>query len=114
MENSGTILDGRGPSSILGGGVFINFARDKFECPSGNILTINNSRFVSNVADIGGGIATEANCLLPATPPNKPNKLQIENCVFDNNYADYEPIFYHNNFIDYMTMNSTIIPWHGV
>ena len=72
-----------------GGGVSVEIASESdssnncsYKCPSGNIINITNSRFISNVAYIGGasGAIVEANC-------GDSIKLSIENCVFNNNYA---------------------------
>ena len=106
-------------NSGVGGGVCIEIASSDsdssncpYNCPSGNTVSITNSRFISNVAkNSGGAIAAivEANCDDSLT-------LSIENCVFNNNYATHRSIIYQNSVHDdYLTIqNSTILPWHSI
>ena len=66
-----------------GGGISIDFAFNKVDYPFNNTAEISNSRFLSNTAQLGGGIAVDVvydgyGCV------NADNKLLIENCSFDN------------------------------
>ena len=97
-------------TGYIGGGVYIASDSGSYDYwPSVNTVIINSSRFISNVANTGGGIAVEAN-------RDDNNKLQIENCVFDNNYAIHRSLLYKSSTIDHsLTIhNSTIVPWHSI
>ena len=69
-----------------GGGVFIGFAAIGTNNPFDNVVAISNSSFVSNEADVGGGISVNLvyNTHMCSTTSNK---LFIENCTFDSNTA---------------------------
>ena len=67
-----------------GGGILIDFATSRIDYPFNNTVEVLNSRFLSNTAQLGGGIAVDVvhdgyGCV------NADNKLLIENCSFDNN-----------------------------
>ena len=67
-----------------GGGISIDFAASQIDYPFDNTVKISNGRFLSNTAQLGGGIAVDVvydgyGCV------NASNKLLIENCSFDNN-----------------------------
>ena len=67
-----------------GGGISIDFASSELDFPLNNTVEVLNSRFLSNTAQLGGGIAVDVvydgyGCV------NAANKLLIENCSFDNN-----------------------------
>ena len=67
-----------------GGGILIDFSASQFDYPFNNTVEMLNSRFLSNTAQLGGGIAVDVvydgyGCV------NADNKLLIENCSFDNN-----------------------------
>ena len=67
-----------------GGGILIDFAASQYHYPFNNTVEISNSIFLSNTAQLGGGIAVDVvydghGCV------NADNKLLIENCSFDNN-----------------------------
>ena len=67
-----------------GGGILIDFATSQIDYPFDNRVEMLNSRFLSNTAQLGGGIAVDVvydayGCV------NADNKLLIENCSFDNN-----------------------------
>ena len=67
-----------------GGGILIDFATSQIDYPFDNRVEINNGKFLSNTAQLGGGIAVDVvydgyGCV------NAKNKLLIENCSFDNN-----------------------------
>ena len=71
--------------STSGGGALIELALTGPDYPSGNTINIISSRFISNAAEIGGGLTVSAvyddGCF------NADNKLFIQNCTFDNNKA---------------------------
>ena len=67
-----------------GGGISIDFASSEVDFPFNNTVEMLNSRFLSNTAQLGGGIAVDVvydayGCV------NASNKLLIETCSFDNN-----------------------------
>ena len=67
-----------------GGGISIDFASNEVDFPFNNTVEILNGRFLSNTAQLGGGIAVDVvydtyGCV------NAGNKLLIENCSFDSN-----------------------------
>ena len=67
-----------------GGGILIDFATSQIDYPFDNRVEMLNSKFLSNTAQLGGGIAVDVvydghGCV------NADNKLLIENCSFDNN-----------------------------
>ena len=67
-----------------GGGISIDFASSEIDFPFNNTVEMLNSRFLSNTALLGGGIAVDVvydgyGCV------NADNKLLIEYCSFDNN-----------------------------
>ena len=67
-----------------GGGILIDFAASQFDYPFNNTVEVLNGRFLSNTAQLGGGIAVDVvydghGCV------NAYNILLIENCSFDNN-----------------------------
>ena len=67
-----------------GGGISIDFASSQVDFPFNNTVEMLKSRFLSNTAQLGGGIAVDVvydgyGCV------NAGNKLLIENCSFDNN-----------------------------
>ena len=67
-----------------GGGIFLDFAASQVDYPYNNKIEISNVKFLSNTAQLGGGIAVDVvydgyGCV------NADNKLLIENCSFDNN-----------------------------
>ena len=67
-----------------GGGISIDFASSEVDFPFNNTVEMLNSKFLSNTAQLGGGIAVDVvydghGCV------NADNKLLIENCSFDNN-----------------------------
>ena len=76
LETShGTLLP-----STSGGGALIELATIGPDYPSDNTIKITSSRFVSNAAEIGGGLtvstAFDSGCF------NAGNKLLIQNCNF--------------------------------
>ena len=67
-----------------GGGISIDFSSSEVDFPFNNTVEVLNSRFLSNTAQLGGGIAVDVvydgyGCV------NADNRLLIENCSFDNN-----------------------------
>ena len=45
-----------GNTGYIGGGIFIQIAHGYDVSPFGNTVTITNSKFIANVANIGGGV----------------------------------------------------------
>ena len=81
LETSlGTLLP-----STSGGGALIELAATGPDYPSGNTINITSSRFISNAAEIGGGLTVSA--VYDSGCFNADNILLIENCTFDNNKA---------------------------
>ena len=81
LETShGTLLP-----STSGGGALIELATTGPDYPSDNTINITSSRFVSNAAEIGGGLTVST--VFDSEFFNADNKLIIENCNFDNNKA---------------------------
>ena len=81
LETSlGTLLP-----STSGGGALIELAATGPDYPSGNTINITSSRFISNAAEIGGGLTVSA--VYDSGYFNADNKLFIQNCTFDNNKA---------------------------
>ena len=79
LETShGTLLP-----STSGGGALIELATTGPDYPSDNTINITSSRFVSNAAEIGGGLTVST--VYDSEFFNAGNKLIIENCYFDNN-----------------------------
>ena len=73
-------------SFASGGGVFIGYAAIGTNNPFDNVIAISNTSFVSNEADVGGGISV--NLVYSADGcPTTSNKLLIESCTFDSNTA---------------------------
>ena len=71
--------------STSGGGALIEFAATGPDYPSGNTIDITSSRFISNAAEIGGGLTVSV--VFDSGWSNADNKLLIENCTFNNNKA---------------------------
>ena len=72
------------PPFASGGGISINFAASEVEYPFDNAVEINHGEFISNTAQLGGGLAVDVvydayGCV------NAGNKFLIENCNFENN-----------------------------
>ena len=81
LETShGTLLP-----STSGGGALIELATTGPDYPSDNTINITSSRFVSNAAEIGGGLTVST--VYDSEFFNAGNKFLIENCNFDNNKA---------------------------
>ena len=81
MVKVGTLL------SLLhssGGGIAINFAASDVDYPLNNTVEINNGEFVSNAAQLGGGLAVIVTAHFNISAGNT---LLIENCTFDHNIA---------------------------
>ena len=67
-----------------GGGILIDFAASQNDYPFNNIVEINIGKFISNTAQLGGGLAVDVvydayGCV------NAGNKLLIDSCNFENN-----------------------------
>ena len=98
MLEVGTLIP---PAS--GGGILISYVATG----TGNILKISQSRFVSNTAQKGGGIAV--NVVINSQTDESNNKLLIEKCSFENNSAHQgSSVFLSNIKSDQTLLNTTI------
>ena len=85
VSNNTAMLEvGRLLPFASGGGILIDFAASQNDYPFNNTVEINRGRFVSNTAQLGGGLAVDVvydayGCVSAG------NKLLIENCNFEKN-----------------------------
>ena len=87
-----------------GGGILISYVATT---GTGNIFKISQSRFVSNTAQKGGGIAV--NVVINSQTDESNNKLLIEKCSFENNSAHQgSSVFLSNIKSDQTLLNTTI------
>ena len=72
-----------------GGGISIHFVASENEYPFDNAVQIDSGKFVSNTAQLGGGLAVDVDYenLTTRGCINAGNILLIESCTFDNNIA---------------------------
>ena len=74
-------------SSAKGGGAFIGLVSSESEGVFNNTVAINNTRFDSNEAQMGGGISVHVFYDTHGCSSTGGNKLLISNCIFSNNEA---------------------------
>ena len=85
VSNNTAMLEvGRLLPFASGGGILIDFAASQIDYPFNNIVEINRGRFISNTAQLGGGLAVDVvydayGCV------NAGNKLLIDSCNFEKN-----------------------------
>ena len=85
VSNNTAMLEvGRLLPFASGGGISIDFAASQIDYPFNNIVEINRGRFISNTAQLGGGLAVDVvydayGCV------NAGNKLLIDSCNFEKN-----------------------------
>ena len=83
-NNTAMLEVGRLLPFASGGGILIDFAASQIDYPFNNTVEINHGKFISNTAQLGGGLAVDVvydayGCV------NAGNKLLIENCNFESN-----------------------------
>ena len=67
-----------------GGGILIDFAASEVDYPFNNTVEIYRGKFISNTAQLGGGLAVDV-VYDTYGLVNAGNKLLIENCTFEKN-----------------------------
>ena len=82
------LLDSRNfLSSAKGGGAFIGLVSSESEGVFNNTVAINNTRFDSNEAQMGGGISVHVLYDTQGCSSTGGNKLLVSNCIFSDNEA---------------------------
>ena len=85
-NNTAMLVAGRLLPFASGGGILIDFVASEVDYPFNNTVEIRHGKFISNTAQLGGGLAVDvvydAHGCVSAN-----NKLLIENCNFGNNKA---------------------------
>ena len=85
-NNTAMLEVGRLLPFTSGGGILIDFVASEVDYPFNNTVEINHGKFISNTAQLGGGLAVDVVydaywCVSAG------NKLLIENCNFEKNKA---------------------------
>ena len=80
-----------------GGGILIDFAASEVDYPFNNTVEIYRGKFISNTAQLGGGLAVDV-VYDTYGLVNAGNKLLIENCTFEKNegYQGSSAYFFGN------------------
>lgn len=91
-----------------GGGIYIYFDSATKMWPSGNVVTINSSLFLSNEARYGSGIALEVLHNLDMHIDTL-NSLLIDNCIFDHNIGYQGSSVYLSQANQYPTLIKTTL-----